>query len=125
MESSDQNRTGAEKAPTHESRWFHHQNGDLTYPCIPANIITPLMSINILRVHEISKVEESVPTALLDLILVELGKELEIAFDLCSNIARSVCERRGPPCAGRLRFVDVFGLRVQDGRVVGVLYQGR
>ena len=84
----------------------------MTYPGISSNIVTPLMSVDILRVHEVSKVEESVPPALLDLILVELGKEIEVAFDLCSNIARSVGERWRPPRAGRLRFVDVSRLGV-------------
>ena len=88
------------------------QEKDLTYPGIPANIVAPLMSVNILCVHEVSKVEEPVPAALLDLVLIELGKEIEVAFDLCSHIARGVGERRRPPRAGCFRFMDVSRLGV-------------
>ncbi|KAI9155495.1 hypothetical protein HJFPF1_08079 [Paramyrothecium foliicola] len=81
-------------------------------PSIASNIVTPLMPVDVVGVHEVTVVQEAVPASLLNLVLVVLDHEVEVLLD--GGLLRARCIRETPVGAQSLGLLDVLGLGEQD-----------
>ncbi|KAG7144227.1 hypothetical protein HYQ46_007032 [Verticillium longisporum] len=92
-------------------------------PGVAANVVTPLVTVNVVGVHDITIVKETVPPTLLDLLEVEVEEEVKVALKNGGRRRRSVGQ--APVGADSARLVECLGLRDQDGGLVDVSSQVR
>ncbi|KAI6765644.1 hypothetical protein HG530_006714 [Fusarium avenaceum] len=85
-------------------------------PGVTTDVVSPLVTIRVVGMHEVAEVEEAVPSTVFNFVLVELGKEVDIILKLLRSSSGTISG--SPVSADGLGLSDIFTLSDKHRRVV-------